>query len=311
MEITGQVKKQATISLWGPFYMLLSALGFVLMNFMSKLMYMEGNINQFEIVYYRGVSLFLFNLFYALVNHIDILGIPKNIALPLFLRTIFGSIGIILQFTSNIYLPLSIGASLFYIYPIATSVGAFFFLKEKLSKLEIVGLFLAFIGVVCIVSATEENIEYGDIKLYQYLYPLLNAMCSVSVYLITRKIGVDVHFIVIPTWFGVMQSFIATPMWMALRRSNNTPLIMDTNSCIYCALMCFGTWVGQIFFNRALQIEKAGRMAAISYIQIPLTFFCDIFYLDLHFSWQVIIGSILIISCSFLISLLRLFSYIK
>ena len=296
----------------GVFYMFISTLGFTVMTFAMKLMYQSCNLGPFEGVYLRGSSMVVLNIVFAIVNRLDITKIPPSIEPTLWLRTLFGTVGICLNFVGSNLLPISIHNSLFYLYPLLTSLGGYIFIKERLNKLEIVGTFASFAGVLCIIiSSRSEGSALKDIELYKYSIPLASACTSTVVFLVTRKMGVDVHYIINPTWFGVVQSLLVTPIWLVMR--SNSMLAYNVNGWagLYIVVMCVGGWIGQIFMNQSLQIEKAGRVAAVGFLQVPLLFLCDLLYFKLNITWVTIFGSLLIISCSFITGMLRLLNIIE
>jgi len=287
----------------GIIYMLLSAICFVIMNFATKLMYLSSNITPFETVGLRGLSMMIFNSIYANIIGVDLFKIPKEVALLLLIRTIIGTMGICLCFAANKVLPISIAGSLYYIYPLLTSFGGAKFLGEHVTKLEMLGMLLSFTGVLCIIY--KPNSEYDLSEIYKYLLPISAAFVDSGVYLITRKIGTKIHCITTPAWFGSVQSILMAPIWMIYRSISGITINLTSQTFLYILMMCCGGCIGQILMNRALQLEKAGRMAAVNYIQIPLLFICDIWYFDINISLLVVLGSLLIISCSFITAILK------
>ncbi len=295
----------AARSTWGMFLMLISAVFYVLMNVGNKLMYKTTNITPFESVGLRGAAMVLFNLMYAAVYRVDVLQVPKSVSLLMWARTIVGTAGICFCLAANQVLPISIAGSLYYIYPLLTSCGGYLLLHERISRLEVVGMFVSFSGVLFIIFNRQSS-ELNATDFYNYSLPILGALSDVGVYLITRQVKTSVHFITMPTWYGVVQSMTMAPFWLGWRSHVNKPVNLGVQGVFYCFLMCLGGWLGQIFMNRALQVEKVGRIAAVNYMQIPLLFFVDIFVFCESINLGEIMGSVLIISCSFFAALMRL-----
>ena len=65
-------------------------------------------------------------------------------------RAIIGYFGVQGMWASVNYMPVGTAACIFFTLPIWTALWAFIFIKEKISKFEIVSVFTAFIGVVLI-----------------------------------------------------------------------------------------------------------------------------------------------------------------
>lgn len=300
------------VSSLGILYMTLSSLSFTFMSFGTKLMYLGSNINPFEGVYLRGLSMVLGNLGYAYYLGLDVFDVPSCISTILWIRTFIGTLGICLNFIANKLLPISISNSLFFLYPLITSCGGYLFLGEKLTKLEIVGMVSSFVGVILVVRYSQQKTETTEaIPLANYIPSLVASFTATGVYLLTRKMGKTVHFLVNPTWFGVVQSLIVTPVWISMRSASADYWHFSSDGTVAVVLMCLGGWLGQVFMNKSLQLEKAGRVAAIGYVQIPLLFLCDAFYFKVPIRWQVVLGTILIIGCSVTVGIMRMLNLIQ
>ena len=298
------------VSSLGVFYMLISSICFCFMSFGIKLMYTHTNINSFEGVYIRGLVMAILNIAYAYLLKVNVLNVPSLIVSAVLIRTIIGTIDICLNFIANKLLPISIASSLYYTYPIVTSCGGYLILRERISKLEFLGMFTSFAGVLLVIFYSRKGTSNTEsIPLQNYIPSIILPFTSTGIYLILRKIGQRVHFLVIPTWFGVVQGLTVTPIWLGMRSSNEKWNI-TMNGVIIILIMSIGGWLGQLFMNKSLQLEKAGRVAAVGYIQIPLMFLCDAFYFNIIITWPVVLGSVLIIICNFTVGILRMLNMI-
>eukprot|EP00826_Nyctotherus_ovalis_P052074 TRINITY_DN6559_c0_g1_i18.p2 TRINITY_DN6559_c0_g1~~TRINITY_DN6559_c0_g1_i18.p2 ORF type:complete len:221 (+),score=40.80 TRINITY_DN6559_c0_g1_i18:48-665(+) len=198
----------------------------------------------------------------------------------------------------------------YYAYPIITSCGGYIFLKEKIGKYESLGMLTSFAGMLLVIFYSQQGtMSTESIPLQYYLPSIATSFTSAGIFLILRKIGQQVHFLVNPTWFGIVQSVTVTPIWLTLR-SSGEPYHITLRGSFVVLIMCLGGWLGQVFMNKSLQLEKAGRVAAVGYIQIPLLFLCDAFYFRVNIKWQVILGSVLIIICNFTVGILRMLNVI-
>ena len=61
----------------------------------------------------------------------------------------------------------------------------------------------------------------------------------------------------------------------------------------------------QFFLSASYQLEKAGRVSAVRYLQIVLSFFVDVIVFKTSFSFQEILGAIFIVSSNFAIVFLK------
>ena len=81
---------------------------------------------------------------------VDLLEVPKDLRVTLFLRCLTGGICNILYFTSIQLIEVSKASVLFWTTPMFTAIFCYIFLKEQISKYDWGAIVLIFIGVVII-----------------------------------------------------------------------------------------------------------------------------------------------------------------
>ncbi|MBU3113428.1 DMT family transporter [Clostridium lacusfryxellense] len=155
---------------------LISALSFAIMGAMVKL---AGDIPLFEKVFYRNL-ISLGMAFIMIKNkNVSFFGKKEN-QLYLFSRSILGLLGVILSFYAINYLVLSDASMLNKISPFFVTLFAIFFLKEKLTKIQIPVLIIVFIGALLIIK------PQFDFSVVPSLAGFLSAMCAGATYTIIR-----------------------------------------------------------------------------------------------------------------------------
>ena len=156
---------------------------------------------------------------------------------------------------------------------------------------------MSFTGIILVIRYSQQkSANTEELPFYYFIPSLIAAFGTACVSLLTRKMGKNVNFLVNPNWFGVLQAILTTPAWLCMR-SSREPLNIPYSELYGLAFLCLGGWLGEVFMNKSLQIEKAGRVTVVGYIQIPILFFLDAIYFHIQIRWQVILGSILIIFC--------------
>jgi len=130
---------------------------------------------------------------------------PRDCYKYMLLRCVTGFLCMYLFLWSMTMIPLSLASSIFYAAPIVTSILSYFFLGEKLSKLEVISIFSSLFGVILLSNPellfpsmkkeSEGSIEEADHKydIYGVLLALCGTFFSGSVYVATRFYSNSVH----------------------------------------------------------------------------------------------------------------------
>ena len=155
---------------------LISALSFAIMGAMVKL---AGDIPLFEKVFYRNL-ISLGMAFIMIKNKNTSFFGKKENQLYLISRSILGLLGVVLSFYAINYLVLSDASMLNKISPFFVTLFAVFFLKEKLTKIQIPVLIIVFIGALLIIK------PQFNFSVVPSVAGFLSAMCAGATYTIIR-----------------------------------------------------------------------------------------------------------------------------
>lgn len=291
------------------------SIGFsVVMQIITKSLYVNTPITVMELVYWRGVLIILFNFSYAKWIQVDLLAVPKEQYRPMWYRSVIGGINNMLMFTSTKLFPLSLNSAMSYLSPMMTATLGFFFLSETLSMYDVGSMVIAFCGVAIIIFNPYKNSdfsEYYNIKWYYYLIPLIKPFFGSVSTILMRYMGTKIHCMMAPTFLGiVMGSFSPVLMLMFLSLKE---LVTRYSAVVAAHLVAIGLAgaIAQILVSRSLQIEKAGRVQAFNYIRIVFTMSADVFLFGIPIHWLDLIGIAIILSTNVLLAMLKGFSVIK
>ena len=122
------------------------------MNIFAKLVSEHTQITVLQLGIFRGVLMALGCYVHAIYSGIPIASVPSDKSGWVFGRAFFGWLSSMCSFAAIYYLPLSIAVVLYYTQPISASLANWIFNNESLSKLQIVAIFSAMLGVVMLAD---------------------------------------------------------------------------------------------------------------------------------------------------------------
>ena len=105
-------------------------------------------IGSFEFIYWKSVSMILFEYVFIKASGSDHMDVPKELRTTIFCRALTGFIGMSGLFTGIQLTSMSKAVVLFNVNPIFVAIFARIFLGEKISYFDWVAIVLAFFGIV-------------------------------------------------------------------------------------------------------------------------------------------------------------------
>lgn len=113
-------------------------------------------------------------------------------------------------------MPVSIASSIFSMGPILTSVFANIFLKENVTKSDIIALLCAFIGVIMVNNPFKSQDSINEISAHNILigtiYALTGALAFSGTVISIRKMGSGIHYTVGPFWYATGCTILGSMM---------------------------------------------------------------------------------------------------
>jgi drug/metabolite transporter (DMT)-like permease len=202
---------------------------------------------------------------------------------------------IYLYFIAFIYTSVGNAIILFYTWPIFAALLGYIFLKESLSIRQILLLFTAFLGLI--IAYSGKTFTWGDNDLIGMLAAVASALIYASTVIIFRSQATNYAS-------GEMifyQNFVGPIVFVPLFINHYPEAHMnDLVVCFFYSIL-IGLGVFYLFFY-GLHYLKASVASGIMYIEVVGAVLFGYFLLDEHLSFTVILGGLLIISSSFLIS---------
>jgi RarD protein len=228
----------------------------------------------FKIKYIRKIR--LKDIFYLLL--LGALNIPANQFL--FLQSIK------LTSPSNVALAYSLS-------PIFVMIIANLFLKERINRAKVIGIAIAFIGVIVIMLNTGLGFTAGSL-LGDFL--ALIASISWAIYTVVGKKYSSKYGPIITTAFSMIFGFVLyLPIFFSLDIPINLSAI-DTNSWLRILyLSVFASVIAYAIWYYALSKKEASKVSIFNNIQPIITAVLAAVFLDIAITPLYILGGILII----------------
>lgn len=201
-------------------------------------------------------------------------------------------------FVAYIYTSVGSAAILFYCFPIFVALMSYFFLGERLSRLQWFYLFLAFIGLVISYSHQTFSFENND------FIGMSSALIAGAVYALTviifKSESQNYNSTEIVFYQNIIGLFVFLPFFI-----KGYPSISSHDIWI-CILYTFvtGFVVFKLFFT-GLKYLDASIASSIMYLEVVSAIILSYLILDEKLSLNMIIGGSIILFSSFMIQRLR------
>lgn len=260
--------------------MLMSAASFSLMQiFVAST---SATIPLFEQLFFRNLVA-TFVAFMALRNKkVKLFGKKEN-QVKLFLRASFGYLGMITTFYASGNGNQGDVSTILKMSPFVVTVLAFLFLKEKITKYQIIGLLVAFLG-----AAFVANPEFNS-DIVPILVAMVAAVFSGMAYTMIGALkGKEVPEVII-FYF----SFFSTVVTLPLMAMNCVmPTLLEV-----VLLVCIGIFaaLGQIALTHSYALAKASEISIYNYSGIIFSMIFGYIFLGKTVQWNSIVGSSLVI----------------
>jgi len=230
-------------------YILIATLSFAVMNTMAKDI---SSLPALQVVFCRALGTFIFIFPYMLYKRISITGHQPKF---LIMRGVVGVISLSTFFLAIQRIPLGSAISIRYLGPIFGAMLAFYFLKEKINKVQWLSFVIAFSGVI-VLKGFDLRIDFISLGL-----ALTSAVFVGMVFVLIRYLGSREHYLTIINYFMIISMLIGLcsfPWWQM-------PVGREWLSVIGIGI--FGL-VGQVFMTRAFQLEETSVIAPFKYMEL-------------------------------------------
>lgn len=280
----------------GIIFMLLASLFFALTMMFAKLL--SNSMDSVEVTFWRNlIGLFVIGAISFNKPFNSIGGKPFT----LIFRGIVGTIALLAFFYTVSATTLSSSIVYSKTEPIFTAILAFFILKEKITKLSIVAIFIGFLGVIAL-----SGFEYNHLHIIGILVGFLSALAYTSVR--SLKAYYDERVVVL----SFMLSGVILPAVLMISANKfdskylafiSAEFVMPQNiEWLWIALLGVAAAYGQIFMTRAYFYTKAAVVSTISYSVIVFATIFGIILGDTLPTISIIIGAILVVISGILLA---------
>lgn len=262
----------------GVIYMLISVVGFALMNLVVKLL---PRIPATELVLFRSLVSLVLSLAMIRMKKLNPFGNNKT---WLIIRGLTGVTALTLFFYTLQKLPIGSAITIQYLSPIFTAFFAIFILGEKMRNIQWVYFAVAFLGIG-VIKGFDSSISLTLLGM-----GIVSALFSGLAYNAIRKLKDTDHPVVVVFYFPL----IATPIMAVL-----SFFFWVTPSGIewfYLILMGVLTQIAQINMTKAYQAAPINKVAPLKYGGVILALFFDVLIFGIHYQWVTLLGILLVIS---------------
>lgn len=270
-------KKQSSI-----LSMLISALGF---SFMGVFVKLTGDIPVIQKAIFRTSTIMVISFFMLKFYNLKLKNIKHHKLL--LLRSILGTVGILLNYYALDKLILSDANTIFRLSTVFLIIFCWIFLKEKISFKQLITILVAFIGVVFIMKPAL------DINIIPYLVAILGAAFAAGAYTTLRPLGGSEHPITIVFYFSAFTTLVLSPYVIL----NFAP--MTSIQLLYAILAGICAAIGQFGVTIAYKLAPAKEVSIYNYFGVVFSGILSIVIFEKFPDVLSIIGYIIVFGTSY------------
>lgn len=270
----GDSKTQAR----GYFFMCCSAVCHALMTFFIRVAESRYSYPSLSAIILRSIVLITMSSLYLTAHGLlHKLFLSKKLLTLISLRGLFAAISGLCTFFALRYLPVGIVMTVLYASPAITSVLAAVFLQDPFTVPHLLTIVLNFSGILLTSQGSYASQENSRQALLGIGFALISAMSASMVFILVRKMGLRVHFILSCLFSGfgyVLVSFALASHTDLIAIVNNRP---GTIFALLSAIAGFGS---QSMLTRGVQLVSPGPAAVVRSLNVPLTFLLGLVFLS-------------------------------
>ena len=268
----------------GIFCIIIAGFGFALMSLFVKL---SGDLPSIQKGFFRNIiAVFISSI--PLIKHWKVINTPRNNTgwLVLISRSVFGTIGLVLNFYAISHISLADSSIIQKLSPFIIIILSYIFFKEEMTRFQVFAIIIAFIGITLIIKPSGNNIiSMGA------LAALLGALCVGIAYTCVRYLGthnISGEFIIF--FFSSLSSLMLLPY-----------LILDYRTMTYFQLLMLllagiSATIGQYGVTFAYKFAAAKNISVFDYSQVLFSGIFGYMFFGEFPDFQSLIGYVIVIS---------------
>ena len=268
----------------GIFCIIIAGFGFALMSLFVKL---SGDIPSMQKGFFRNIiAVFISSI--PLIKHWRFINIPRNNTgwLVLISRSVFGTIGLVLNFYAISHISLADSSIIQKLSPFIIIILSYIFFKEEMTRFQFFAIIIAFVGIILIIKPSG-----NDIISMGALAALSGALCAGIAYTCVRYLGthnISGEFIIF--FFSSLSSLMLLPY-----------LILDYRTMTYYQLSMLilagiSATIGQYGVTFAYKFAAAKNISVFDYSQVLFSGIFGYMFFGEFPDFQSLIGYIIVIS---------------
>jgi drug/metabolite transporter (DMT)-like permease len=225
---------------------------------MAAFVKLAGVLPLFEIIFVRSLVVAVLSGAVVVRRRMDLRGAEQGL---LVLRGLLGFASLSCFYFALVRLPLADALVIQFTNPVFTALVAAVLLREHIGLVETL-LVLASLGGVVMVA--RPALVFGGAGMLDPLavgLGLLGAVLSATAYVTVRRLREEPPMLIV-FYFAVVSTLLALPLVLI------DPMLPSPGMWLVLAGLGLSTHLGQVFVTWGFRLERAGRAAAVGYLQI-------------------------------------------
>lgn len=271
----------------GIIFIILSAFGFAMMSAFVKL---AGDLPSFQKTFFRNLVSAIVALILILKNRESFFGKREN-QKTLIMRSLFGTIGIVLNYYAIDRLVLSDANMLNKLSPFFVIIFSAMFLKEKINTKQMIALIIAFSGALFIIKPSFK------FEMIPALAGVGGAIAAAAAYTCLRELGKKEKHYTIVFYFSIFSLVAIFPFMVVVYKT------MTLMQLLYLLLAGVFASIGQFGITLAYKYAPAKEISIFDYSNIVFSAIISLVIFDVLPDYLSVIGYVIIFGASFYIFL--------
>eukprot|EP00347_Sterkiella_histriomuscorum_P021051 403335450 len=305
---TQQEEQDARRSMYG--YLLMMTFVFVnsIADSVSKILYIHhSDLGVFEMLFMRGVY-FFFVLLFLIRGKIKWYlydSVPRDMIFPLLVRVSCGCLAFMCVNQAIKHVPIVMVALFVNTMPLFCSLLGFLILGEKITKMEILCLLIAFYGIYSLLfssdraSKNSENNVQSNITPWSLMFLILGPLLMASINISLRYMR-KMHEYTTSTYSVIFSLFFYGILIATTESELSMFRTFQGYEHLILIFISLAGGVGMLAKTKALQFEMAGRLGILVYFSIIFTYFFDMIFIGTEFHPEEMTGVVIILVANIL-----------
>lgn len=266
----------------GILLIIVASIGFAFMSIFVKL---AGDIPVIQKVFFRNLVSMIIAFIMITYNKGSYYG-KSGHQKTLLLRSLFGTIGMLLYFYSISEMVAADANALNKLSSFFLILFSFIFLKEKMTRNQVIAIIIAFLGSLLIIKPS------FDFDILPYLASILAAMFAGAAYTVLRVLGKKEKYYTVVLYFSTFSTLALLPFVLF----NYAPMTLE--QLIYLVLTGIAATIGQFGTTLAYKYAPANEISIFNYTNVVFVTLLAIPFLDEFPDYISIIGYFIIFGAS-------------